>query len=52
MIQIAQGFGGAPSSTELPFSYTQTYGITPKKKLKEGKEVQDQVTQLIDMWNS
>ena len=51
MIQSAGGFEGANSSAELPASYTQIYDISQKMKLKEGKQIKDQIMELIDMWN-
>ena len=51
MIQSAGGFEGANSSAELPASYTQIYDISRKMKLKEGKEMKDQIMELIDMCN-
>ena len=52
MIQSAGGFEGANSSAELPASYTQSYDISRKMKLKEGKEMKDEIMALIDMCNS
>ena len=52
MIQNAGGFEGANSSAELLASYTQIYDISRKMKLKEGKEMKDQIMELIDMCNS
>ena len=51
VIQSAGGFEGANSSAELPASYTQIYGISRKMKLKKGKEMKDQIMELIDMYN-
>ena len=52
MIQSAGGFEGANSSAELPASYSQIYDISRKMKLKEGKEMKDQIMELIDMCNN
>ena len=52
VFQSAGGFEGANSSAKLPASYTQIYDISRKMKLKEGKEMKDQIMELIDMCNS
>ena len=52
MIQSAGGFEGANSSAELPASYTQIYDISRKMKLKQRKEMKDQIMELIDVCNS
>ena len=52
MIQSAGGFEGANSRAELPASYTQIYDISRKMKLKKGKEMKDQIMELIGMCNS
>ena len=49
MIQSAGGFEGANSSAELPASYTQIYDISRKMKLKEVKEMKDQIMELTDI---
>ena len=52
MIQSAGGFEGANSSAELPASYTQIYDISRKMKLKQRKEMKDQIMELMDICNS
>ena len=52
VIPSAGGFESANSSAELSASYTQIYDISQKMKLKEGKEMKDQIMELIDMCNN